>query len=59
MLTAYIISADDGQLTLGAVEMPSLRATSNTVEGIADTVKPQAALTTGRSPADFDVEVLF
>lgn len=59
MLTAYIISADDGQLTLGAIEMRALRATSNTVEGIADTVKAPAAVMTGRSPADFDVDVLF
>lgn len=40
MFTAFILSAADGQLILGAVEMPALRATLSNVEDIADTSGP-------------------
>ena len=57
MLTALVLSAADGELILGAVEMPALRATSSNVEDIVAAVKAQAAFLTGRSPADFLVDI--
>ncbi|WP_458779788.1 hypothetical protein [Arthrobacter sp. D3-16] len=58
-LTAYIISAADGELLLGAEELPALRTTARNVEGIAGAVQAEAARLTGHSLNDIHVQVPF
>ncbi|TLM83670.1 hypothetical protein FDW83_09440 [Pseudarthrobacter sp. NamE2] len=58
-LTAYIITAADQQLVLGVVELPGLRAVARNVGEILDVVQTAAAQHTGRSRAEFTVDVEF
>jgi hypothetical protein len=55
LLTAYIISAADGQLVVGVKELPDLTATARNLDELPDIVKAQAAQLTGRPPDNFDV----
>lgn len=50
LLTAYIISAADGYLVVGALELSALRAISSSLEDIADAIATEAARMTGRPP---------
>ncbi|MFK0042221.1 hypothetical protein ACIQTW_20495 [Paenarthrobacter sp. NPDC090517] len=56
-LTVRISKATDGRLDLYVVELPELEAQAQRVAEIPETVREAAAILTGRSKDDFDVEV--
>jgi hypothetical protein len=58
-LTAYIVSAADGELVVATEELSDLRTVSKTVHTIPEAVRTEAARITGQAPEDFQVKVRY
>lgn len=58
-LTAHIMEATDGRLTVGVIEFPVLTVQAKSVGEIPAAVSESAAALTGRPASDFDVSVRF
>lgn len=54
-LNVYVSSAEDGILTVKAVQIPELSVQTGTIAEIPDAVRAAAAAISGHAPDQFDV----
>lgn len=59
LLTGYIVSASDGCLLLGAIELPDLRVATRSLDGLAQSIEEEAARLTGRPAEHFKADMVY